>query len=151
MKQDFSNKKVGDKMWSIQLGECKVIDINLSCEYPIICRNSDGIKSSYALDGYHWKTNAYPSLFESNPFENQFQERVMEVSRNCDYWYKRVVFMEKNGCFIAWDTTETIKESKDSVCAYGWKYAREIKEEKKKVILELTDEQIESLKEQGIL
>lgn len=54
--------------------------------------------------------------------------RVMEVSSDKVFWKKRVVFMEKNGKFIAWTTAETLEDAEKIERAYCWEYAREIEE-----------------------
>ena len=63
------NLQVGQKVWSIQLGECVMEIIYDNFTYPIICRNIEGKSCSYTSDGYMTENDAYPSLFESNPFE----------------------------------------------------------------------------------
>ena len=63
----FSKVKVGDKLWSIQLGECVVEKIN-SNAYPITMSNeTDSLE--YTEDGRLYEYDAYPSLFFSRPFE----------------------------------------------------------------------------------
>lgn len=52
--------------------------------------------------------------------------KVMEVSAGGNDWQKRVVFMEKNGKFLAWIGAETIEESENETNVFAWKYAREI-------------------------
>ena len=63
------NLQVGQKVWSIQLGECVMEIIYDNFTYPIICRNIEGKSCSCTSDGYITEKEAYPSLFESNPFE----------------------------------------------------------------------------------
>lgn len=70
-----------------------------------------------------------------------FQEveypKVMEVSNNGSFWCKRVVFMEKNGKFLAWDYAKSIEEAERVTDVGVWRYAREVQP-----TLELTIEQI---------
>lgn len=60
--------KVGQKVWSIQLGDCVVESDSLEY-YPILCKNKEGMTETYMLNGKSQGLNFYPSLFESNPFE----------------------------------------------------------------------------------
>lgn len=61
--------QIGQKVVSIQLGYCEVVEVRKGDMYPIICENNESIKKYYTIDGYHWKGDKFPSLFESNPFE----------------------------------------------------------------------------------
>lgn len=69
-KIDCSKLKVGDKLWSIQLGDCKMIGrgINAKLERRIVCENINGSEVYYTFTGYQTETDAFPSLFTSNPF-----------------------------------------------------------------------------------
>ena len=54
---------------------------------------------------------------------------------------KRVVFMEKNGEFIAWDNARSFKEAECVTLAYGWNYAEPVIEEQEQPV-ELTIDEI---------
>jgi hypothetical protein len=71
--------------------------------------------------------------------EEKKYPKVMEVSDDNLYFYKRVVFMEKKGYFLVWDTTETIKESEDKLDVFSWKYAREIQPKVKLTLKEIAE------------
>lgn len=58
--------KVGDKLWSIQLGECVVIDVENGERYPIVAEGSE-YSARYMFDGRHDIHNCCPSLFWSKP------------------------------------------------------------------------------------
>ena len=58
--------------------------------------------------------------------EERAYPRVMLVSVDETTWYKRVVFMGKNGGFLAWMDAETLKEAENEVNSIFWKYAKEI-------------------------
>ena len=58
--------------------------------------------------------------------EEKTYPRVMMVSDNKMTWGKRVVFMEKNGGFLAWESAETLEEAEKIVGNTFWKYAKEI-------------------------
>lgn len=59
----FSNAKVGDKLWSIQLGDCEVTRISVAL---IECGNGNDV-STYTLEGKYFGSDLYPSLYWSNP------------------------------------------------------------------------------------
>lgn len=59
-------------------------------------------------------------------FQANEYPRVMEVSYDGKNWRKRVVFMKKNGKFLAWGNVETIEEAENSCLVCTWKFAREI-------------------------
>lgn len=64
--------QVGQKVWSIQLGDCVVVDNNVDELFPIMCKSLISDNSSfYTLDGKfsYDSEDYYPSLFDSNPFE----------------------------------------------------------------------------------
>jgi len=70
--------------------------------------------------------------------EEKVYPRVMLVSANKVEWRKRVVLMEKNGKYLAWNKAETIQES-ESVCGQtAWDYAKDI-EKPKEITITLSD------------
>ena len=56
--------KVGDRVWTIQLGEVTVVDIKLESTYPIF---TDHGMASYTPDGRLAASDKHPSLFWSDP------------------------------------------------------------------------------------
>ena len=55
--------------------------------------------------------------------------KVMLVSNNPDnpkVYCRRVVFMKKNGKYLAWDSAETIEDAKESMSVIIWDYAKDI-------------------------
>ena len=58
--------------------------------------------------------------------EKRAYPRIMLVSDDKMTWGKRVVFMEKNGGFLAWESAETLEEAEKIVGNTFWKYAKEI-------------------------
>jgi|SRR5690625_2651216 len=88
----------------------------------------------YTEQGYEILTIDQLLDFQANEYP-----KVMEVSDNGLEWDQRVVFMEKNGKFLAWAFTETIKEAEGTTDVFAWKYAREIQPAP---TLELTIDQI---------
>ena len=58
--------------------------------------------------------------------EEKIYPRVMLVSNEKVDWYKRVVFMEKCGGFLAWINAGTLEEAEKQVDTRFWKYAKDI-------------------------
>ena len=56
--------KVGDKVWTIQLGEVTVVDIVNSYPYRILV---GAMRERYTANGKYWETDVSPSLFWSDP------------------------------------------------------------------------------------
>lgn len=79
----FQNVKVGDKLWSIQLGECTVDDIRTGHTYQIKCSNEKGISAEYTLGGYWLEDDYYPSLFYSKP---EISEPKRKVTKTVEVW-----------------------------------------------------------------
>tara|TARA_R110000850_G_scaffold24887_7_gene72400 strand:+ start:2692 stop:3024 length:333 start_codon:yes stop_codon:yes gene_type:complete len=81
--QDFSRCKVGDKLWSIQLGDCEVVgwDSNIN----LLARQMGGAdnKLYYRLNGFRSMTDHAQSLFFSNPnIVAPEPEKVIEISES---------------------------------------------------------------------
>ncbi len=73
--------------------------------------------------------------------------KVMWVWDSGEDKKKRVVFMKKNGQYLAWTNAETIEESEKEIETVCWDYAEDIEEEPKKLpTIELTLEDIAKLK-----
>lgn len=62
----FRDVKVGDKCWTIQLGDAEIMEINTGDAYPLSIGN---VKKTfdYDLDGKLWKDDKVPSAFWSTP------------------------------------------------------------------------------------
>jgi len=106
-KIDYSKLKVGDKLWSIQAGDCELESMDAH-SYPLLCANSDWGRTSYTKDGRHSIYDTHPSLFTSNPFADnpepvglmvekpesilQEAERIVSGDRDKDYGSVQVNF-----------------------------------------------------------
>lgn len=75
----------------------------------------------YIQEGYQFLTIDQLLDFQANEYP-----KVMEVSNNNVSWQKRVVFMEKNGNFLAWVDAKSIEEAENEIYTYTWGFAREI-------------------------
>lgn len=73
---DYSKLNVGDKLWSIQLGDCTMRGIGLNAQLGrmIVCDNAEGLEVCYTEEGFHSKKDAFPSLFTSNPFAEEGEQ-----------------------------------------------------------------------------
>lgn len=56
--------KVGDRVWTIQLGEVTVVDVVNSYPYRILV---GAMRERYTANGKYWETDVSPSLFWSDP------------------------------------------------------------------------------------
>ncbi len=62
--------------------------------------------------------------------EEKVYPRVMLVSLDEENWFKRVVFMCKNGRYLAWDNAETVEVAENQVNSVAWRFAKDIEEPK---------------------
>ena len=91
--------------------------------------------SYFAQEGYEILTIDQLLDFQSNEYP-----KVMEVSEDGNSWHKRVVFMEKNGKFLAWAAAESIEEAEHKVHTCVWEFAREIDEPEEMTLEEVCKE-----------
>jgi len=70
--------------------------------------------------------------------EEKVYPRVMLVSANKVEWRKRVVLMEKNGKYLAWNNATTFEEAEKAMNLAAWKFAKDI-EEPKEFTITLSD------------
>ena len=67
---DFSDIKIGDKVWSIKDGWLKTIETsnNIGNLYPIKATDNDGYEFSFTKEGKEHFSDKYPTLYW-NEFE----------------------------------------------------------------------------------
>lgn len=70
--------------------------------------------------------------------EEKTYPRVMMVSLDEENWFKRVVFMCKNGRYLAWNNAETVEEAEKEMLSTAWLFAKDI-EEPKEFTITLSD------------
>jgi hypothetical protein len=104
------------------------------CEEVISDKNFDLFFQKYSGKGM---INEYPKvmLVSDDPIDIYNEDR------------RRVVFMEKNGYFLAWSGAKTIEEAKKRTSVIPWKYAIDTTKEE---IVELTLQDISDGKGVGI-
>lgn len=90
------------------------------------CTDKKGYKYSWGyMDKYGWTDSSvqYFSLLEPT------YPKVMLVSYlNNGKGVHRVVFMEKNGKYLAWEDAETMEEAERTTEVVSWDYAKDIEE-----------------------
>jgi hypothetical protein len=66
---DGKTAKVGDRVWSIQLGDAEIVQIDdpNTDEFPITIKTKDGHMDYYAMDGREDEYDFCPSLFYGPP------------------------------------------------------------------------------------
>ena len=109
-----------------------------------------GIQRMYNGNFYHTfelNKNTIPiELPELNTYP-----KIMMVSNYLDFRYavKRVVFMEKQGKFLAWKYFETLEEVEKTLEINVWKYAKDLPEinSQKELLLSKADELIAKAEE----
>jgi len=122
-------------------GQCTEEDGNYSIYYGII----NGDFNNYNLNEVK---NANAEIITTNTIQ---YPKVMEVSNNNGIsWCKRVVFMEKNGEFIAWSAAETLEGAEKKTETASWRQAREIEVPVEPQIVELTIQDISDGKGVGV-
>jgi hypothetical protein len=77
MKVDLSKVRLGDRIWTIEEGWTKVVDIDLDSKYPIETRNN-----TYALDGKVNVGDKHPSAFLEYPLKEQ------EIEKDTLVWFR---------------------------------------------------------------
>ena len=83
---DFDKLKVGDKLWSTNLGEVIITHLDLNNEMPIDVKNIyNGRFDSYTKEGTLYVDDKIPTLFKEKP--DFFKERK-EVKRW--KWYYQI-------------------------------------------------------------
>jgi hypothetical protein len=124
---DFTRAKVGDKVYHVSGSVREIVRHEHLDNYPIV--DDEGCRYDY--DGRYFYSDKLPTIF-THPIkiihadDEPFVERVMEVSNNGSTWSKRVVFMKKDGYYMAWFMAETIEAAQTEFDTSLWKYAREI-------------------------
>lgn len=135
-------------------------------------RNPDtfrkNIRSGVSDEGFTWEETEdgfdfwedilveryFDVFFEKYPKEEELLKkdtktypRIMEVSDSENFYNPqiRVVFMEKNGKYLAWRDANTVEEAEKVLTTTSWAYAREVDP-----IVELTAEDISAGKGVGI-
>jgi hypothetical protein len=125
---DFSNAKVGDKVYHVNGNVLEIVKINRNrTECEIVVDEGE----YYEQNGKYYDSDVNATIF-THPIkiihadDEPFVERVMEVSVDEQSWQSRVVFAQKCGYYLAWNMAETIEEAKNITLAVEWQYAREI-------------------------
>ena len=111
MKSDLSKVKKGDKIWTIQNGWVRVVNVYTD-SYPI---DTDG--HGYTIDGKRWKSDKYPSAFLECPFKEQPIEKDTLVWFRDDeneWWSVGYYSHFENGKHFVFDAS---KKSTEADCS----------------------------------
>ena len=145
MKWENLTKEIQDKMLEYQVQQGNPRN-------PVVFINN--IKASRPQEGFTWHRTPEGQHFWDNIISGNISRfykkypkttypKVMRVS---DYpitsnnkGFKRVVFMEKKGHYLAWDGAETIKDAEKVLTVSSWKFAKDIESEDEIVELTLDD------------
>jgi|GEM_PF-4747932 len=106
------------------------------------------------INGFDWASSPeghsfWEDVIKDENFDTFFAKypkttypKVMMVSDSGDSWLRRVVFMEKNGRFLAWSNAETPKSAEGEYRVVDWKLATDIKPKPEPQPVEITIDQI---------
>jgi hypothetical protein len=130
----FREVKVDQKLWSVQLGDCKVVRIDTTTKDMygrIICENANTDTCSYGFTGKHSQNHVEPSLYFSNPNENKFPKRMWVKDNLKDVPVEAIVLAKCDRVFVALDGEYRNMDINDidvqfsgNVCS--WAYADDI-------------------------
>lgn len=134
--KEFKNE---DRVFDLRYGWGVVKNDNFGEKYPIYVSFDGGETYIYTKEGKDDVSDINPILSHTEYSTQSECPKVMEVSDYGMKWYKRVVFAEKNGKFIAWDSAETFEEAKYEISTYAWNYAREVQEPREISLQEIAD------------
>ncbi len=98
------------------------------------CEDKKGFKYSWFYQ------NEIGQVTSVSEFRLVTYPKVMMVSNSGVDWYKRVVFMEKCGKFLAWDCAETIEAAERYFIVRTWYYAKEVESEREREIRKLRED-----------
>lgn len=117
-----------------------------------ITEENDCICIYYGVINGVFSNYTYSMVLENNAEIVTLDEypKLMYVRNDeCDKFVKRVVFMEKNGKYLAWVYAESLEEADKTTGTASWNYAKDIEEEEEQIV-ELTIEDISNGKGVGI-
>ena len=98
--KNLKDLKVGDKVYDVIVGYgiVKAISEDKEDEYPIeVCFDNEDT-DTYGFDGRRYTSDNNPSLFLTNPFEQQGKDMLVR-SNNSD-WNVRDVIVASNGIYV---------------------------------------------------
>lgn len=137
--------EVVEKMLERQVEQGGKRDVSIFEE--VRCSAGSGFYWDRTPEGHEfWKNviekrnfDAFFTKYPKNTYPKVMTVSMEPIARR-SYSFKRVVFMEKNGVFLAWDGAETFEEAEREVQVSAWIYAEDIKPEPQP--MELTINQI---------
>ncbi len=100
------NLEVGQRAWSIQLGDCIVYE---KFDTLYTCTGERNRKFDYYKNGRAHGGDLYPSLFLSNPFENQSVNSNEMVENKAELILALFEIMKPS-----WESTKSFKQIAES-------------------------------------
>lgn len=101
------------------------------------------LSAAKASNGFDWDETKEESIFWTNIInykkfnlffekypKSEYPKLMWVWDNNEDGKFKRVVFMEKNGRYLAWNTAETLKAAETVCDVTPWHYAEDVIESK---------------------
>ena len=124
--------KKGDKVWSIQLGECEVVFISPREPYPVTVKNKSGTKARYMAKGFYQAVDASPSLFHKKPYDElppepnrlpdlKMDARILVRNSEKDTWVRRHFKKWIGDKPVCWGTGTTSRFRGSSIEWEFWK------------------------------
>lgn len=144
--------EVVEKMLEYQVAQRNKRDISVFERERVANNTNGGFGWGHTAEGYDFWASVveernFKVFFDRYPAKKAEYPKVMMVSKEEVRWLKRVVFMEKNNQYLAWDSATNIEDAENTNAVNGWKYAKEIEEPK---LVELTMKDISEGKGVGV-
>ena len=125
--------------------ECQVEQGNVANDELIL--NLDKTAGNFLFDDtkeghYIWSlvnNGNYQPFYDFHKAKETKYPKVMMVSDDEIDWNKRVVFMEKNGKFLAWYDAEKLEDAEKQTELITWNYSKDIEQK-----IKLTRQEIAS-------
>jgi len=123
-------KEVIAKMLEEQVKQGNPENVEVFENKPWSMKSEGGFDWDYTELGNKWDyvtDKDFDVFFAKYPKSSSAESKypkVMMVSDDESRWINRVVFMEKGGYFLAWDSAETIEEAEEEYNVVCWIYSQ---------------------------
>ena len=125
--------KLGDRVKTVQLGECTIVGIEYDASspymYDVIGDLAPEETECYTSDWKYSVNDAYPSLVENEKPHPIIIGRWMLVSDDKANWKKRFVIKKIGEGYLAFANTQTEEELTEAEDTIVFDYAKEIEPE----------------------
>lgn len=145
-------KEIVERMLECQVEQGNPRDVSIFERYPNADQHSGGFNWRDTIEGDDWWSKI---IYDKNfdifflKYPKTSYPRVMMVGNSYPLTRKRVVFMEKCGKFLTWDSADNLKDAENAILVTSWKYAEDIKPEnpQKQELLTKAEELIQKAEE----